>query len=187
MAGGDKATIPELVNQLRLLDPIAAFELELPKLLDQQSIASVLTQYQALLVAPSTKDIEKFKFEFAMQLSYRGYYEQALEEFIAIDVSKSSKAHEFATMRLYQIGKMAAESNTKLDIGLKYMEQYANAPENEKTIADDWVAFRLAQLSYLKNNDSGNKMTIAKLGKHTEDNDLKHKISAFLNKLNSQS
>ncbi len=53
------------------------------------------------------------------------------------------------TMRLYQIGKTAVESNSQLELGLRSMTEYASMPKTDSTISKECSGFRLAQLRFL--------------------------------------
>ncbi len=180
MAGGDKDAIEDLVQQLATLDKRAAFAYQLPKLLEHEHIEQAFTLYRAALEAPSAIDANQFRFDFAMQLSYQGLYEPALQELLAIELPNDVKQPDFAAMRHYQIGKMAAESRTHLDIGIQHMRHYAALPAAKRTIDQQWVDFRLAQLQFLKQGTSAPVQDLEMLLASATDEDLRDKVSAFL-------
>jgi tetratricopeptide (TPR) repeat protein len=178
IAGGDKDEIPNLFDRLRAIDRSAAFSIEAPILLNENKIDKVINLYNDALNDETDKN--RFRFDFAMMLSNHGLYKTALQELILIDINNVSKTADFLTMRLYQIGKLAAESTSQLALGLMSMTQYSLMPKVDKTISKDWVDFRLAQLMFLSNDNSVNQQTLIKMMKKTSDNVLKNKIKTFL-------
>ena len=112
LAGGDKDAISELVSQLRDVDSRASFAFEAPALLEESKADQVIALYRAALKAPSTIDTGRFKFDFAMLMSSSGFYPPALNALLSIELPGNGKAADYAVMRLYQIGKLAAESKT---------------------------------------------------------------------------
>jgi tetratricopeptide (TPR) repeat protein len=180
MAGGDKDAIPSLLDRLAEIDKRAAFSIQAPSLFDNNEIDKAVALYNAALNSPSDTDIGSFKFEFAMLLSNQGFYQQALKELLSIEFDNTSNKPDYATMWLYQIGKLAAESNSNLAKGLENMKRYAATPIVERTISDDWVNFRIAQLEFLSQGDSGELKAFKKMRAKTSDKDLKKKIKSFL-------
>jgi len=185
MAGGDKASIPELIKQLRSVDARSAFVFELPQLLDKQPIETVMTQYQQALNTESQTDINQFKFDVAMQLSYRAHYKLALDGLLSMDLRlaeqpENTSSKSWQAMRLYQIGKMAAESNSSLTIGLEHMTQYSNLADAEKTISAEWVQFRIAQIQYLIDRTPRQLQVIQTMAENTNDDSLEEKIGTFM-------
>ena len=182
LAGGDKDEIPTVLNRLRAIDKREAFSIEAPMLLNKGKVTKVLTLYNDALQAKPISDVAnaRFRFNFAMLMSSQGVYEHALEALISIDIKSDLEIADLLTMRLYQMGKMAAESNSQLELGLKSMTKYAKIPQKDKTISKNWVDFRMAQLRFLNNDQSINEQTLNKMIQTTSDNALKSKIKAFL-------
>ncbi|NVK21338.1 MAG: hypothetical protein HWD86_02365 [Kangiellaceae bacterium] len=180
MAGGEKESIPALIEQLRKVDKKTAFTMQSGKLLDNKEFELLEKRYQEALNQQDSSNSEQFKYDFAMQLSKYGYYSKALDMILTIDLSKPELIADFAAMRLYQVAKLAAESRRELDLGVESIQQYAELSAEDKTIPDDWVEFRLLQLQFLSGNSSVNKQTINALKAKTEEKSLKDKISSFL-------
>ncbi|TQV89276.1 tetratricopeptide repeat protein [Aliikangiella coralliicola] len=180
MAGGDKDAIPELINKLRLIDKRAAFSFEVPDLLKNKKVEEAIGLYRDALNSTSTIDIGRFKFDFAMMLSNQGHYESALKELISIELNNDGNEPDFADMRLYQIGKLAAESKSHLQLGLRSIAQYAAIPAENRLISKDWVNFRIAQLQFLSEGKPGDTQPLVKLMTSTSDKDLKNKIQSLL-------
>jgi tetratricopeptide (TPR) repeat protein len=184
MAGGDKESIPILFEKLRSVDQKTAYNEEAPILLDNNQFETAMTRYKAALTAPSIVNTQQFKFDHAMLLSRYGHYQPALDALMSIDISNHQDTASFATMRLYQLGKLAAESGTHIDLGIQSMNQYAAGAEQEKTISQEWVNFRLAQLKALKTGKPSDQTIFATLSSKTSDDYLKTKIQVFLAQLN---
>ncbi|MCF6192892.1 MAG: hypothetical protein L3J46_00980 [Kangiellaceae bacterium] len=184
IAGGDKGEIPKLLNRLRKIDKRAAFSIEAPILLNRGEQEKVFVLYNSALDSNEKTDTStaQLRFDFAMLLSSKGQHEQALNELLAIEISNDDTSHDKFSMRYYQIGKIAAESNSRLELGLQNMTQYALLPENEKVIPIDWVDFRLAQLKFLLGDTSVNEQVLIKMKGKTSDKDLKKKIEIFWKK-----
>jgi tetratricopeptide (TPR) repeat protein len=194
IAGGDKGAINDLVQQLNAVDKRAAFPFIANKLLEKDKIAEVVNHYnQALSDWPKNShnqedinpsqlkiDVARFKFDFAMMLSNYAHFDLALKELVAIDLEDNQLHADFSAMRLYQIGKTAAESNSNLKQGIASMTQYAALPTADKTIPNDWIDFRLAQLHLLQNGHKDNRKVLVKLRKATSDRDLKRRIKSLL-------
>lgn len=178
MAGGDKDKIPGLITRLRKVNKRQAFELEAPQLLKKNQLDKVFKLYKEALL--SEESACEFKFDFAMMLVPFELYQQALEEINTIDVSHCEKSPELVHMRLYQIGKLAAESNSQLVLGLEKMTEYRSLEKSARSVSDDWIDFRIAQLKYLNGNKSVNQKYFKKLSAATRDKDLRKKIKSFM-------
>jgi tetratricopeptide (TPR) repeat protein len=182
MAGGDKDTIPDLIDRLRLIDKRAAFSIEAPKLFSDKKVDQVFRLYREALQSDSSSDSGQFMFDFAMLLSNQGLYQPALKELLSIDLSKEGYLPGFTAMRLYQIGKLAAESQSQLTLGLENMTQYSEIRSDTKTISKNWVDFRLAQLKFLIDDRTENSQPLTDMMRTTSDRDLKKKIKSVLKK-----
>jgi tetratricopeptide (TPR) repeat protein len=194
IAGGDKGAVDGLIKQLNVADKRAAFPYIAEKLFQQDNINQVTTLYnQALSDWHKTHhnkedinqsqfkiDVARFKFDFAMMLSNHQHYDLALSELLSIDLENDQLQADFSTMRLYQIGKTAAESNSNLTQGFVSMTRYAALPAADKTIPKDWVDYRLAQLQFLQDSDKDNRNALIKLSKASSDKDLKRRIKSLL-------
>lgn len=178
MAGGDKDKLPSLLTRLRKVDKRQAFELEAPELLQKNQQDRVFKLYQEALQAE--EGACEFKFNFAMMLVTFELYQQALTEINTIDVSHCEKSPELVSMRLYQIGKLAAESNSQLVLGLQKMTEYKALEKSDRTISDDWIDFRIAQLKFLSGDESVNQKYFKKMAATTRDKDLRKKIRSFM-------
>jgi tetratricopeptide (TPR) repeat protein len=183
MAGGDKQLVAIYINKLRSLDNRSAFSIEAPILLDKNDLTTVMKLYKQSLISPSTKSIHQFKFDSAMLFSAYGHYQQALNEILSIDMSNDQETSEFVHMRLYQLGKLTAETKTQLELGFKSMQQYSNLAAKDKTISEDWIKFRLAQISFLRGHSLDSKSKFLKLKSLTNDDSLKTKIQSVLNEI----
>ncbi len=181
IAGGDKDEIPKLLNRLRKIDKRAAFSIEAPILLNKGEQEKVFALYGSALDSNEKTDTSaaQLRFDFAMLLSSKGQNEQALNELLAIEISNDDTTHDKFSMMYYQIGKIAAESNSRLELGLQNMTQYALLPENKRVIPIDWVDFRLAQLRFLLGDTSVNEQDLRKMISETSDKNLKKKIKTF--------
>lgn len=180
MAGGDKDEIAKLLNRLRAIDPASAFQIEAPILLSQNQIEQVFGLYKALLKNRPDSEAAQLTFDFAMMLSSHSHYGSALNELASIKVPDECQLSSFYPMRLYQIGKLSAESNTHLALGLKSMKQYASLPKSLRTINDEWVAFRIVQLEFLSGQRANSLSSLKKMRRATSDKDLKKKIKSLL-------
>lgn len=190
MAGGDKAQISILLDRLRRLDKRAAFNIEAPLLLEEKRLDKLFSDYSEALKGSDRSDsignrsnnwqTEQFQFDFAMLLSAYGHYQPALKEFLSIKLPADEELPEFAIMRMYQIAKNAAESNSNLALGIKNIKQYSELADTQITIPRDWVDFRLAQLQFLKERSDNHRTHLIKLRKETSDKELKRKIKSFI-------
>ncbi|MGX5174216.1 tetratricopeptide repeat protein [Aliikangiella sp. IMCC44653] len=180
MAGGDKDAIPSLLKKLWVVDQRAAFTIQAPQLLNNKQVEKAKVLYLQALNSSSETDLGQFKFDFAMLLAGQGDYEYALKELLSINLSTPEKRQDFASMRLYQIGKLAAESKSNLEQGLDSMIQYDALPAENKTIPQDWVEFRLAQLKLLKTQSIEARKSLNALKEKTSDDNLKNKIQFIL-------
>lgn len=180
IAGGNKDAIPILLARLYEVDKQASFDIQAPYLLEQKKIEQVMRLYTEVLSSQSNHNSGQFMFDFAMLLANESMFQQALSELILIDVENENSDSDFISMRLYQIGKLAAESGTQLLLGLESMNQYAQLPMTKKTISKDWINFRLYQLRFLKERQKLDREAINKLRKNTSDKALKAKIKSFL-------
>jgi tetratricopeptide (TPR) repeat protein len=180
IAGGDKDAIPSLLTRLHEVDKRASFDIQAPYLLEQKNIDQAISLYTEVLNSQSDIDSGRLMFDFAMLLANKGYYPQALSELILIDVKNESSESDYISMRLYQIGKLAAESSTQLLFGLESMTQYASLPVAKRTISKDWIDFRLYQLRFLKERQKHDRDAINRLRKSTSDKALKAEIKSFL-------
>ncbi len=179
IAGGDKDSIPTLIDRLESVDKRAAFSIRAPILFKNNKIDEVKRLYREALAAPSKVKTGDFKFDFAMLLSNQGFYSDALAELLSITLNDQETPPSYAKMRLYQIGKLAAESESDLAQGLEHMKQYLAIPLNERSISDEWVNFRLAQLSYLLDSSPQNMQQIETILASTKDDLLRKKINSF--------
>ncbi|TQV75242.1 hypothetical protein FLL45_09915 [Aliikangiella marina] len=180
MAGGDKAAIPQLIERLNAVDKRAAFPFQAPELLENNKISDLKLLYDKALDTKSTVDVGVFKYDFALLLSSYKNYRWACDALNSIDLNRYDEKPDFAAMRLYQIAKCAAESNTTLELGLDKIVEYSKLPKDQRTIPSDWIQFRQAQLTFLINSTVENKRTLQSIGKKTSDKDLKKKINQFL-------
>lgn len=180
IAGGDNAAVPEFVQYLWELDAREAFFFEAPKLLSNEGIDRAFNLYGKALDAESKIEQGRFRYDFAMLLSSHGFYKEALEQILKIDMKAYTEHPAFYHMRFYQIAKTAAESNSQLELGLKSIGQYQTFSEKDKSIPSDWISFRNAQLSFLINNSEQNKKQLEVLAKQTQDKDLREKIKGLL-------
>lgn len=142
MAGGDEEQIPGLLDRLRNLDKREAFNIEAPGLLKDGHKDKVISLYKAAL--ESEDETCNFKFGFALMLAQVEMYIPALSELDTLSEETCKESPEVLNMKLYQVGKLAAESNSQLDRGLDSMSRYASLEQNESSIPPDWVAFRIA-------------------------------------------
>lgn len=179
MAGGEKESIPALVEQLRGVDQKAAFSFEASRLLDQGQLQQLDERFNAALLEDPQKDNGRFKFEHAMRLSSYQYYSQALEIMMSIDIT-AQESEEWVAMRWYQLAKLAAESHRELNLGIRSIERYAALPETQRTIADDWIQFRATQLRYLNEHPATRVREFQRIKEATADDSLKRKINQFL-------
>jgi len=180
MAGGDKQSVYEFMDKLRSVDARAAFDFEAPMLLDKNELETALLRYNAgLKDTKSNVNIDQFRFDSAMVFSAYGHHQMALDAML--DIEPDNKGFKDSSMRLYQLGKLAAESKSKLQLGLQSMKQYSHLPEEEQTIPKDWVEFRLAQLSFLINKQAKDRELLLKIQATTTEESLKQKITSFLN------
>ncbi|MCB1583272.1 MAG: hypothetical protein KDI92_09430 [Xanthomonadales bacterium] len=180
MAGSDKQSIPELINQLRTIDARAAFTMDAPKLLENNHVKSVVDFYKEALNKPSKTRLGQFQYDAAMWFSAYGHYHQALEIMQSIDLSQNDLDDESTVMRLYQLAKLTAETQTQLDVGIKNIQLYAALPKGDKTIPQDWIDFRLAQLNFLNSGQTLDKTELLKIQSRTSLDELKAKIQSFL-------
>lgn len=180
MAGSDKHMIPELFKQLRSVDARTAFLLQAPMLLEKKPFEFVQQLYVEALELPSKHHSDQFKLDAAMWFSAYGHYKKALEIMQSIDSNDNQLNHESAAMRLYQMAKLTAETQSQLDVGIKNIQLYAALPAQDKTISQDWVAFRLAQLNFLKHQLPADKKQLMALESITEQDNLRDQIKSFL-------
>lgn len=180
IAGGDKDLIPQLIIRLRELNKREAFKIEAPILFSNKDIKKLFSLYNDAL--KSSENIAEFQFDFTMMLSSYNLYHHALNELMKIkDLSKNP---EMSNMRLYQLGKLAAESKTELQMGLDSMKQYSALKKKDKTISEEWIQFRIIQLQYLLLDQSVQISEFNKLMRSTKDKDLNKKIKLFLKESN---
>ncbi len=182
IAGGDKEAIPVLLEQLKAIDKRAAFMIQAPRLFNQKETEQVLNLYQEALLSDQNSDVElgEFKFNFAMLLANQRMYLEGLNELLSINLDDYKVLPQYGPMRLYQIGKLAAESRSNLQQGLESMKQYQSIPAESRTISEDWVNFRLAQLNYLQKPSPDQRKSLEKIKRETKDHDLKTKINSIL-------
>ena len=185
MAGGEKESIPQLVEQLRLADKKAAFEYDAVALLDKAQLEELDKRYRAALDSEPEEADERFKFDHAMRLSSYGYYAKALDVMLSVQINEINYDSDFAIMRQYQLAKLAAESTTELELGINSIKHYAQFTKQQRTISDDWVQFRLVQLQYLNSNSDSNTTlsNLRSIQSQTDDNNLKTKIKHLIAKL----
>lgn len=183
IAGGDKDAILPLIEALRKFDKRAAFSIQAPSLFTQNEVDKIFDLYREALTENSTSDtsVGEFKFNFAMLLANQGMYLEGLKELVSIEFDESHQLPNFANMRLYQIGKLAAESKSELELGITSIKQYTALAEENKTIPNGWVNFRLAQLNYLKLKGVNEQEILEKIMRNTDDKNLKDKIESVLN------
>lgn len=182
IAGGDKDAIAGLLDQLRVIDKRAAFAIEAPLLFEKKQVDKILSRYQEASQPDLDSQVElgEFKFNFAMLLASQSMYRKGLKELISIEFAENQELPSYANMRLYQIAKLAAESNSELDFGIQSINEYAAIAEEDKTIPKDWVNFRSAQLSYLKLKGIEQRKVLEQIKHKTKDGDLKDKIKSVL-------
>lgn len=179
IVGGDKDQIPVLLKRLRSIDPDQAFSIEVTTLFKEGKIDQAFKQYNAQL--KHAKNPNKMTFDFAMLLAQQQLYIQALVKLKAINThDQTVKDPYIEHMRLYQMAKCAAESQSDIDLGLKSIREYIKTPESDNKISKDWVDFRLAQLLYLS-NDKGSAVKLFKtIHQSSSDDDLKKRVSEYL-------
>lgn len=182
IAGGNKEAISGLLDQLRTIDKRAAFAIEAPLLFEKKQVDKIFSRYQEALQQDldSQVEVSEFKFNFAMLLASQSMYLEGLKELNSIEFDENQELPSYANMRLYQIAKLAAESNSELDFGIQSIKEYAAIAEEDKTIPNDWVDFRLAQLSYMKLKGVEQRKVLEQIKRNTKDNGLKDKIKSVL-------
>jgi tetratricopeptide (TPR) repeat protein len=180
MAGADRHSIPELFKQLRVVDARSAFLIQAPALLENSPFELVEQFYIEALAANSKHSLGQFQYDAAMWFSAYGHYQKALEIMLSIDASDNELKQESKAMRLYQLAKLTAETNSQLEVGIKNIQLYAALPAEAKTIAQDWVEFRLAQLQFLKSGAGVEKSKLLEIQSRTSLAELKAKIDSFL-------
>ncbi|MCX7552348.1 hypothetical protein OS175_00535 [Marinicella sp. S1101] len=180
MAGADKQSIQELFQHLSTVDAKVAFVMQAPKLLEKNAFESVEQMYLKALNSPSKMDKGQFQFDVAMWFSAYGHFQKALTIMQSIDVNKNGLNDESLVMRHYQLAKLSAESQSQFDVGLKHIQRYANFPSAAKTIPQDWIRFRMAQLEFLNNQGSRDKTELLAIRSTTDLDELKDKIDSFL-------
>ena len=180
MAGSDKQSIPGLIKQLRAIDARAAFAIDAPNLLDKNQFESVVQLFSEALNAPSKTSLGQFKFNAAMWFSAYGHYPKALDIMQSIDVSENDLDEQSASMRLYQLAKLTAETQTQIELGIQNIQLYAALPQKNKTIPPDWIDFRLAQLQFLHHQLPITQAKILTIKSTTELSGLREKIDTFL-------
>jgi tetratricopeptide (TPR) repeat protein len=185
MAGGDKEAVFEFIDVLRSVDKRTAFPIEAPLLLQNEQFDLAKRRFEEALKSSSGQNKSQFLFDSAMVFSSYGHYQEALKHMLSIDMSNESTTSSFADMRLYQLGKLAAETRSNLDLGYESMKQYSQLPEKNKTIPQDWVEFRLVQIQFLKNPNTRDSKPFLKIQSSTSDDSLKEKIRSFLNQMKS--
>ncbi len=183
MAGGEKESIPALIDQLRAVDKQLAFSMESGNLIDKKEFDLLQQRYSEALEQLDSNNPEQFKYDYAMTLSNYGYYSRALDIILTVKLDKPELLTDFAEMRFYQVAKLAAESRRKLDLGIASIKQYADLLADVKTIPDDWIDFRLKQLLFLKGDKSVNQETFKSLKASTKEKSLKEKIASFLKEI----
>ncbi len=183
MAGGEKESIPALIDQLRTVDKQLAFSMESGNLIDKKEFDLLQQRYSEALEQLDSNNPEQFKYDYAMTLSNYGYYSRALDIILTVKLDKPELLTDFAEMRFYQVAKLAAESRRKLDLGITSIKQYADLLADVKTIPDDWIDFRLKQLLFLKGDKSVNQETFKSLKSSTMEKSLKEKIASFLKEI----
>ena len=180
LAGGDNASVPELVTFLWELDAREAFFFEAPKMLRKKGLERAWLLYEKAVNAESNIEKGRFHYDFAMMLSNNGYYKEALSQLLEIDLDGYSELPDFYHMRFYQIAKTTAESNSQLELGLQSINHYQTFAEQDKIISPDWISFRSAQLTYLIDKTEQNTKQLEILGNQTSDKDLRRKIKGLL-------
>jgi tetratricopeptide (TPR) repeat protein len=180
LAGGEKEDIPQLIKTLRKVNAVTAFDFEAPRFLQAGKTNELHELFKKTLIAPETKNREQFKYDYAMSLSNYGHYSDALDILLTID-DTNNPSLSFNNMRLYQLGKLSAEANRELNIGLKSIVRYQALPNAEKTIPSDWVDFRIAQIKFLRSNE--NKAELIAIKTTTQDESLQNKIDSFLERV----
>ncbi|NVJ66973.1 MAG: hypothetical protein HWE16_10825 [Gammaproteobacteria bacterium] len=183
MAGGEKESIPALIEQLRVVNKKLAFSFESQRLIDKGDLQLLEQRYQAALKEQSSANNEQFKYDYAMLLSNNRHYSKALDTILSIDMQNEEAISEFSAMRYYQVAKLAAESRRELELGIASIQHYAQLSAENKTIPADWVNFRLAQLQLLKGDKAVSLNTLKTLKSDTDDRSLKSKISSLLEEM----
>ncbi|WP_223786544.1 hypothetical protein [Marinicella meishanensis] len=149
-------------------------------LLEKKPFEIVQQLYVDALDLPSKHSVDQFQFDAAMWFSAYGHHRTALEIMQAIDSGDHELNHESAAMRLYQLAKLTAETQSQLDVGLKNIQLYAALPTKDQTIPQDWIDFRMAQLKFLQHQLPADQEQLMALESTTELDDLRDKIQSFL-------
>lgn len=184
IAGGNEDKIPALLALLKTLDPIAAFTIKSPDLLANGQLKEALALYQDLLANEAPADnrskLARLKYDFAMQLAQYQHFNDAFNVLISISDQEGKDLPEYHTMRLYQLGKLAAEAKTHLAQGANHLTRYANLPKEQRSIPLEWVDFRLAQIAYYQSPTTANRKALTQTMHSTSDEALKQKIQHVL-------
>lgn len=108
-------------------------------------------------------------------------YEQAFSAFEkSRALSRQDKDDLSPEYALFQIGKTAVLSETRLEQGVKALQEYIDLEQALSVPSIDWATYRLAQLKHLQ----GDKQQALKLASNakqsTEDEELEDKLKDFI-------
>ena len=176
IAGGDKEQALELSQQLKQLDALQGWllQLRLTELSDDAAFEQFLAQAEPLQQRPEAY------FQRAMQLSALENYsaaiallQRAIQQPAADDEAKMSISES-----RYQLARCAVLGKTAVAEGIAAMQQYLQ--DNPATDRYDWAQFRLAQL-YLLSDQSDKATAITQpLLASTDDDKLKAELKKLL-------
>ncbi|MBZ9612086.1 hypothetical protein I4W93_010815 [Rheinheimera sp. MA13] len=176
IAGGDKNEALKLAEQLKQLDTLQGWLLEL-KLTD---ISDEAAFNQFLASAEPLKTRPEAYFQRAMQLAGTENYsaaitllQQAISQTAVDDDAKASISESH-----YQLARCAVLGKTAVTEGIAAMQHYLQ--ENPASERYDWAQLRLAQLYVLANNRDKATAITQPLLASTNDDKLKAELKKLL-------
>ena len=176
IAGGDKAQALALAQQLKKLDEVQGWllQLRLTELSDDAAFAQFLAEAKPLQQRPEVY------FQRAMQLTAQENYpaaitllQQAIQQTAVDDDAKASIAESH-----YQLARCAVLGKTAISEGIAAMQHYLqHEPKADRL---DWAKFRLAQLYLLSDQTDKAKALTQPLLASTNDDKLKAELKKIL-------
>lgn len=176
IAGGDKAQALALAQQLKQLDEVQGWllQLRLTEFSDDAAFVQFLAEAKPLQQRPEAY------FQRAMQLTAQENYpaaiallQQAIQQAAVDDDAKASIAESH-----YQLARCAVLGKTAISEGIAAMQHYLqHEPEADRL---DWAKFRLAQLYLLSDQTAKAKAITQPLLASTNDDKLKAELKKLL-------
>lgn len=183
IAGGDMEQAKALVEKIAALDKKAGLLAKFEYLVESdqpQAAEQLMTEAQRTYA-----NIPDFFFHAGMYYQREEDYAKAFEA-LAQSAEKLAESDDSVVAKyaaIYQFGRTAVLSESRLDEGIQFLERYlTEAPVKSELPEKEWAKFRMANLMELRKNKTEAKKVYLSLA-NVDDKDLRKQVKKKLKRI----